>query len=232
MVPDSKFLVVIHVVDYHQAKRNCEIALDNGADGIFLINHDVGDEQLAEIYARLRTLLRTQFVGLNFLGSGLARVAKLLKAHASDATAIWFDDTGYTEGEDGKSDNLEETIRLKGELEESKFRGLVFGGVDFKYQRPVRNLPRVTRGVAEYVDVVTTTGPATGVPPSLEKIKLMRRPLPPGKKLAIASGMTPENVEPFLEYVDYFLVATGVSRSHTELDAARVRLMAQKFGNL
>ncbi len=230
----NNLIVVIHVVGYQQAKRNAEIALGNGADGIFLINHDVADEVLGDIYGRLRAALgHTQFIGLNFLKSGPVTALKVIDKHAwGDVSALWMDDTGYVEGEDGGVGNLDSLTRLKDELADSSFRGLVFGGVDFKYQTPARDLALVTRIMSEFVDVVTTSGPVTGSPPELNKIKLMRQAVPFGKKLAIASGMTPENVEPFLEYADYFLVATGVSRSHTELDETRVQLMAKKFGNL
>jgi uncharacterized protein len=49
-----------------------------------------------------------------------------------------------------------------------------------------------------------------------------------GFPLAIASGITPENVEAYLPYVDAFLVATGISSSFTELDSERVRMLAEK----
>ncbi len=35
------FLPVIHVVNKEQAKLETRIALNNGADGIFLINHSI-----------------------------------------------------------------------------------------------------------------------------------------------------------------------------------------------
>ena len=37
--------------------------------------------------------------------------------------------------------------------------------------------------------------------------------------LAIASGITPENVGCYLEIADCFLVATGISKSFVDLDA-------------
>ena len=46
--------------------------------------------------------------------------------------------------------------------------------------------------------------------------------------LAIASGITPENVEVYLPFADSFLVATGISRSFTELDPSKVRMLVQR----
>jgi predicted TIM-barrel enzyme len=41
--------------------------------------------------------------------------------------------------------------------------------------------------------------------------------------LAIASGITPENVEQYLPIANCFLVATGISSDFTTLDPSRVR---------
>lgn len=43
--------------------------------------------------------------------------------------------------------------------------------------------------------------------------------------LAIASGITPENVGEYLPWCDCFLVATGISCSFEELDPERVRAL-------
>ena len=48
--------------------------------------------------------------------------------------------------------------------------------------------------------------------------------------LAIASGITPENVADYLDVADCFLVATGISRSFTELDPAKVRSLSEQVG--
>jgi predicted TIM-barrel enzyme len=46
--------------------------------------------------------------------------------------------------------------------------------------------------------------------------------------LAIASGITPENVGDYLDVADCFLVATGISRSFTELEPSRVRRLIER----
>lgn len=75
------------------------------------------------------------------------------------------------------------------------------------------------------VDVVTTSGPGTGEPPTVEKLATMRQALG-DRALAVASGITPENVEPFLPYVDAFLVATGIEHRFGYLEPGRVRALA------
>ena len=77
------------------------------------------------------------------------------------------------------------------------------------------------------MDVVTTSGPGTGQPATREKITRMKRALG-AFPLAIASGITPENVGDYLEVADCFLVATGISTSFTELDPGRLRELVNR----
>ena len=41
--------------------------------------------------------------------------------------------------------------------------------------------------------------------------------------LAIASGITPDNVHPYLDYADCYLVATGIGSSFSDLDPKLVQ---------
>ncbi len=94
-----------------------------------------------------------------------------------------------------------------------------FGGVAFKYQRAVRGYAQAASRASPFMDVVTTSGARTGRAAPLQKIKSMKSALG-SQPLAIASGITPENVG--------FLVATGISSSFTELDAERVRALVTR----
>jgi uncharacterized protein len=78
------------------------------------------------------------------------------------------------------------------------------------------------------MEVVTTSGPGTGRAPELEKIKIMGEAAKQcGRGLAIASGVTPENVAQFMPYATHILVATGVSQSFQELDFGRMKLLVE-----
>ncbi len=230
----NQFFAVVHVNNVPQAFRNVVLALNNGADGVFLINHEVRPAMLVSAYDRVRRDLPEQKVGVNFLGVTISESMRLLH-ETRNSLGFWMDDVGYEEARDCNYvedlpilESTEIPERIRGALTHMDYKGLLFGGVDFKYQRPAQDLTRVTRTVAQFVDVVTTSGPATGAPPTVEKIQRMREAIP-GGQLAIASGMTPENVESFLDYVDYFLVATGISDSHTELNPDRVKMFADKM---
>lgn len=63
-----------------------------------------------------------------------------------------------------------------------------------------------------------------GRPPAIQRMKQALGDTP----LAIASGITPENVADYLPHADSFLVATGISRSFTELDPVRVQALVDQ----
>ena len=112
-----------------------------------------------------------------------------------------------------------------------RWSGLYFGGVAFKYQRPVDDLAQAAMIAADYMDVVTTSGPGTGHAASLEKISCLKQALG-DQPLAIASGITPENVGDYLDRADCFLVATGVSKLWEELDSDGLTALVQNVRRL
>ncbi len=101
---------------------------------------------------------------------------------------------------------------------------LCFGGVAFKGQELIDDVEQAARNAIPFMDVIATSGDETGMPPTLEKIQLMRKGSD-GHALFIASGMTPYNVYPFLPYIDGILASTGVSSSFTEFDPELVPLL-------
>jgi hypothetical protein len=82
---------------------------------------------------------------------------------------------------------------------------------------------------AKFMDVVTTSGSATGVAASVKKISDMRKGCGDDVAMALASGVTPKNASQYVPLVDGILVATGVSppRDFYNLDPARLRALLQ-----
>lgn len=213
-------LPVVHVETLEQALRNTQVAREAGADGVFLINHDVADEALLDIHAAVTAAHPGWWVGVNCLGLSPEEVFATVSAAVS---GVWADHAGIEEGQDAQpyADRVEAVRR-------SAAPGcLYFGGVAFKYQRHVEDLESACRVASRSIDVVTTSGSGTGHAAEVEKIWRMKAVLG-DTPLAIASGITPENVASYLPVADSFLVATGISRSFSELDPARVRALVER----
>jgi protein-tyrosine-phosphatase len=77
------------------------------------------------------------------------------------------------------------------------------------------------------MDVVTTSGPGTGEAADRAKIAALRSGAPDAP-LAIASGITPENVRRYADLADCFLVASGISESFAELDPGRTAALVER----
>lgn len=213
-------LPVIHVESLEQAHRNAHIAREAGVDGVFLINHGMADEALLAIHESVADAHSGWWVGVNCLGLSPEQV---FGAVSGKVAGVWVDNAGIEEDQEGQP-----YADYVSAVRKSHAPGcLYFGGVAFKYQRHVDDLEAACRVSARYMDVVTTSGPGTGHTAEVEKIRRMKQALGT-TPLAIASGITPENVGDYLTVADSFLVATGICRSFTELDPVRVQSLVAR----
>lgn len=212
-------LPVIHVASEDQALRNTSIAREASADGVFLINHGMSSTELLRIHRIVYAEHRHWWVGVNCLDLSPINVIRSID---DSVAGVWVDNAMIDE-------TSEEQPKAEAVLEarnETGWTGLYFGGVAFKYQRHVDDLAKAATKASRFMDVVTTSGPGTGYAASPEKIRVMKQALG-DHPLAIASGITPENVGDYLDSADCFLVATGISKSFEELDPARVSALVQ-----
>lgn len=196
-------LPVVHCLTSEQTKAQTAVAFENGADGVFLINQGGLDARSVVLVASWLATTGAPFVGVNLLGVPATSIRQWTKGLA----AVWSDSAGEF-------------------APPGLWERLFFGGVAFKYQAQPSDVGRAAKDAAGAgVDVVTTSGPGTGEPPTVEKVRAMRQALG-DHALAVASGITPENVGPFLPFVDAFLVATGIEQRFGWFDPKRVRALA------
>ncbi len=220
-------LPVIHVRDAAQAVRNAGVAIEAGAQGVFLINHDFPREELVPILGEVRARFPSLWLGVNFLavtGRDAFPVLGRLQAEGVEIDAYWADDARIDER--AATDGQIEAAAIAAAREESGWTGLYFGGTAFKKQRPVAPADHETaaRTAAGWMDAVTTSGVATGRAADRAKIAAFRRGCGDAP-LALASGVTPENAAGYAPEVDAMLVATGINRpgDFYEIDPARLR---------
>jgi uncharacterized protein len=217
-------LPVIHVLDSPRTAANIEKLLAGGAHGCFLINHDFEAERLIPILRDMRSRFPTLWIGVNFLavtGKDAFPILGGLAKEGCRVDAYWADDARIDE--DGDTTEPEAIARTRAE---SGWTGLYFGGTAFKKQRavdPSRYADAATQALP-FMDVVTTSGVATGEAADLGKIGTFRHALG-DRPLAIASGITPDNAADYAE-VDCFMVATGINEPGNFYDIDVTRLIA------
>lgn len=203
-------LPVIHVESLDQAVRNVTIAQKAGADGVFLINHSMTSEDLLTIAEEVSYRFPGFWLGVNCLDMGPKETFATIN---NKVNAVWADNAGIDEDK-AEQTFAEEVMAVR---KAHAPHAMYFGGVAFKYQRQVVDVESAVLAAEKYMDVITTSGVGTGHAADLTKLRRMKTAAP-NAKIAVASGITPENVHEYLPYVDYFLVATGISKSFTELD--------------
>ena len=227
--PYTAILPVVHVIDEEQALRNVNIACREGAQGVFLINHDFSHTMLLPIIVSIRRQCPYMWIGVNFLGVTGRTAFGILGKLAQDGCqvdAYWADNACIEE-----TLTLEEQAAAK-EIEEARtssgWKGLYFGGTAFKCQRHVEDslVGRAAEIASHFMDVVTTSGSGTGIAANIDKIKDMRR----GSwdvAMALASGITPENALSYTADIDCFMVATGISLDFYNIDPIKLRALIQ-----
>lgn len=213
---------MVHVEEAGQALLCVQIARDAGADGVFLISHVLPGDALIEIYAKAREEHPDWWIGLNLLGLWPTYAVEAAPAGVS---GLWTDDAQIDESMLGQPIASEIFDGLK----QRDGRAIYFGGVAFKYQREVLDFEAAAAKAVPLMDVVTTTGPGTGKPADVAKVRRMRRAMG-NAPLALASGVTPQNVRRYMPYVDCFLVASSITDDNEVLIPDRVRELLAAMG--
>ena len=221
-MPNQRPLVfpVIHVQHAERTMDNAAMAFEAGCDGVFLISMD-GHDELLEAQARaVKARWPHNLVGINFLSHRPEDAIRTCAEAGLDMT--WIDNAQvHTE------QTLDVAQRVVKELQRHSDHKL-FGGVAFKYQLPEPNPGRAAVRAQDLGIIPTTSGVGTGHAADVSKIADMCKALR-GGPLAIASGITPDNVLQYAPYLSHILVATGVSKNEHDFD---FELLCQLMGKL
>ena len=206
-------LPVIHVIDFEQTTNNIQKAMEGGCKGVFLINHDFGVERFLPIAKATREAFPDFWIGLNFLsvtGKKAFPVLAELQNGGTRIDAYWADDARIDERRD--KEDQPEAEEIASIRKDCGWNGLYFGGTAFKKQREVNpaDYAKSAMIARNYMDVVTTSGVATGQSADLDKINTFREACG-DTAVGLASGVTPENVDQYSSLVDVVLVATGIN---------------------
>lgn len=212
---------VLHYLHDSQAMANADLAVEAGVDGLFLISMEGQDDRLEASALAIKAKYPALKVGINYLQSSAAQAI-----HRNIEVGLhmtWADDAGVH----SVNPNLETQKRIQEALALNPSHQF-FGGASFKYLAPEPNPGEAARMAAAMGITPTTSGPGTGRAAPLSKIAAMSAALG-GTDLAIASGVTPDNVLDYAPYLSHILVSSGVSRDFHNFD---FELLCQLMGKL
>jgi len=207
-------LPVIHIEQMSEMLENAEIAQAAGCDGVFLINHSGGYQKLDEYYGALRKEMPDWWIGINALDIHQTVLFDEIRNGGKfpGVNGIWADDAEIHDG-NKEQPRAENNLEAKSDLDL-----LYFGGVAFKYVHgPWFDATGAALVAKDLLDVVVTSGPGTGKEADPHKVESMAEACNP-TPLGIASGLTPQNVQKYLPYAKFLLVATGVSDTWTKFN--------------
>lgn len=207
-----KIIPVIHYNNEALALHNAIIAFDAGCEGVLLISMDGPNPELSPVARTIKERYPDKLVGINYLHLG-RDPAEAVKRNIADGLDMTWTDQQLTHSSQATWEAAER-VRDAAALRPGH---IVFAGVAFKHQDPEPR-PDVAALVAlKYGLIPTTSGAATGVAADASAVARLREAVGDAP-LAIASGITPENVAQFAPYLTHILVATGVSSDFYSLD--------------
>lgn len=213
---------VIHVKtgDYELALRQAEIAQKNGCKGVFLISMDGVDEILCDFAEKIKKSLPKFNVGINHLR--LSCVDNYVRNRLFDIGFHWSDH-GVVYGDEIPL----ETYVLSGRVRVSG--GKCFQPIGFKYQKKDADIGLSALNTLKLGFIPTTSGAETGKPAPISKLETIRKSIFIGAPLAIASGVTPENIESYFGYVSHILVSTGISEDFYTFSESKLKDLMQRL---
>lgn len=213
---DRVVLPVVHPLGHDEALASVEIAHNAGAKGVFVINQGMDDAETLALVGEIRDRFPALWLGLNLVGyAPVAALGQALEA-CGRIDGIWTDNARLDERVPEQPGAAEFVAARRAR----NWQGLYFGGVAFKYQREVasEDLGPATKLAMSYMDVACTSGSGTGKAAEVSKVVAMREGVGSEGAIALASGITADNVTTFLPYVDAFLVGTGIEERFGVLD--------------
>ena len=211
---DKEVLPVVHLLHGKQALREAEVVFNAGAKGLFVIgaSQTTKDDELISAVV-IKNAFPDKFIGVNLLGCDPEKSVELVLHSGLDG--LWTDFSGIDDMHVSKSAEKADILLRMPDAPDLVY----FGGVAFKYQMPVDDVEYAARNAADFMDVITTSGDETGMPPAAEKIEAMRKGAG-SCSLAIASGISAENIG--LYDADLFLVATSIQRDFFHVDEKKL----------
>lgn len=203
---------VIHHRDPATTLNQATVARDCGANGVFLISHRGEDDLLVPLAGQVKHHHRDFRVGINLLSRPPMTACEAALLQGLDM--VWADQMGVSSA--GGTHTAEMLARVAMNHPQLD----LFASVAFKYQAPEPDPAQAAVQAKRFGFIPTTSGVGTGHAPDVAKIADMSRAT--AGRLAVASGMTPENVHAYAPYLSHILVATGVSLDEYRIDPSRL----------
>lgn len=214
-----KIIPVIHHINEQITMKNIELCIKHNVYGVFLISMEGINDGLSALAKRIKNNNPQLKIGVNHLGYDARE--SIYEGLNYSLDFVWSDNPIVT----GQFISNEAEF-IADEIKSSNLQ--FFNSVAFKYQKVEKNLEQVVINSKSLGFIPTTSGEATGKAADLNKLMTMKNAIP-DYPLAIASGLTPDNVNDYIPFIEYGLVATGISKTFHELDDNKMKQIMENI---
>ena len=223
----SILIPVIHHIDCATTRRNAALCIEAGCEYVSLIQMDGKDILLDAAISTLQNNFPKLEIIVNRLSS---KIHESVMINSDREVHTWADDGDVSSSVIGKNAKVAESSRNLfyewAKVDSEQFVPRIFCSIAFKYQKEENNPSLAALNAHNLGFIPTTSGPATGIAADIKKIKKIAEALP-SKCLAIASGISAENIEIYRPYAKYFFVNTSISRDYYVFDKEKLNELAK-----
>lgn len=210
----KRIVTVMHMSDTTSINvRNIKIFQECGIRDVFILSHGgtlYDDSKNLNVIALMMKMMGF-WVGCNYLQNDVEE--ELAKFPIDHVDAIWYDNSW--------AGIKSEWTKHRWNLKLKYSAPMMYGGVAFKYCPQPKSLQEACDVAVENMDVIVTSGNGTGEAADIEKINTMKRIVNGRKPLAIASGITPENINDY--DCDIVMVNTGISDDFYSINESKLK---------
>lgn len=225
---EKLFLVALHTDTKVQVHKQAKIILENGADGVILVNKKGNlktrgrEPNMISVGLEIKKQFREKLIGLNMTDVSITDAMQYMPNEALDI--LWSNESGIIE-RDGKAFLDPQVVQWFNIL-----KCQYYGSAYFEYQPSPENPPALMIEASARFSAVITGGDTYGVAPHIKKIKAIRNWIGPDAKLGITGGLSIENTLQFLPYVNILIVGSSLTVNDMfTYDAQKVRDLADEI---
>lgn len=216
---DKIILPVLACYSIEQFIENIKIMNDyyetEKISGIFILSTNIELSDFEIVYKQSKQLYPKLWIGVNLIGENIFKSLEFIKKYNPDG--MWTDNS-YLYNEK----NIGICELILNQFQKYNWKGLYFGGVMFKYSKHCNNFnPEVIKLTNKYMDILTTSGDATGIEISEKKLDFINLNAE-NICIAIASGINENNIKKISEKANIFIVRSSIVDSNNNIELSKL----------
>lgn len=207
--------------------QDLENSFNNGADAVVFEGHDY--KKMDELFTEIRKKYPKHVLGVDFLGPDenlytYKETFDLAKKH--NLQIAWTDFSGVDQIKEANDANLHD---IQANTSPNIF---YVSGIHMKYSNLIdvnKTIEKSALQAMGYVDGIIVTGPKTGVAADSEKVMKVKKVVH-DYPVGLASGVSAENIKPFLPYIDFVLVNTSIADKNHRIIPEKMKALRKAMG--